>query len=114
MSFFLLKIIISGVLVAVVSTLGRKYPVWGGVLAAMPIISLLALGFLNYETGGDREQVARLSVSIGTFVLPTVGFLFLFPALYRKGLSLAFALTLSLSAMILVDVLLILWLRPSR
>ena len=111
MWFFFLKVIISGVIVAVVSTLGRKYPVWGGVLAALPIISILSLSFLYYETGGNTEQVATLSFSIGWFVLSAGLFLFLLPTLLKRGIPFSLAVIICFLVLIVVDAILIYALR---
>ena len=111
MWFFLLKVIISGVIVAVVSTLGRKYPVWGGILAALPIISILSLSFLYYETGGNTEQVGTLSFSIGWFVLSAGLFLLLLPILLKRGIPFSLALIICFLVLIVVDAILVYMLR---
>ena len=111
MWFFILKVIISGLIVAVVSTLGKKYPVWGGILAALPIISLLSLSFLYYETGGNTEQVGTLSFSIGWFVLSSGLFLLLLPTLLKKGISFSIALIICFLMLIVVDAILVYALR---
>ena len=97
--FFLLKAVAAGLIVAGASSLGKKFPVAAGWLVALPINSLLALGFLHWETRGNTEQVARLSASIGWMVLPTAAFLLVFPLLLRRQLSFAAALVLSLAVM---------------
>ena len=111
MWFFFLKVIISGVIVAVVSTLGRKYPVWGGILAALPIISILSLSFLYYETGGNTEQVGTLSFSIGWFVLSAGLFLLLLPTLLKRGIPFSLALGICFLVLIVVDAILVYALR---
>jgi hypothetical protein len=111
MWFFLLKVIISGVIVAIASTLGKKYPVWGGILAALPIISILSLSFLYYETGGNTEQVGTLSFSISWFVLSSGLFLLLLPTLLRRGISFSIALVICFLMLIVVDAILVYALR---
>ena len=111
MWFFLLKVIISGVIVAIVSTLGKKFPIWGGVLAALPIISILSLSFLYYETGGNTEQVGTLSFSIGWFVLSSGLFLLILPTLLKRGISFFLALVICFLVLIVVDAILVYALR---
>lgn len=111
MWFFLLKVMISGVIVAVVSSLGKKYPVWGGILAALPIISILSLSFLYYETGGNTEQVGTLSFSIGWFVLSSGLFLLLLPTLLKRGIPFSLALGFCFLVLIVVDAILVYALR---
>jgi hypothetical protein len=107
MWFFLLKVVIAGLIVALVSLLGQKFPVWGGILAALPIISVLSLSFLYYETGGDVEKVARLSFSTGWFVLSAGLFLFLLPVLLKRGAPFIQALAICFVALIVVDSILV-------
>jgi hypothetical protein len=107
MWFFLLKVIIAGLIVALVSLLGQRFPVWGGILAALPIISGLSLSFLYYESGGDVEKVAKLSFSTGWFVLSAGLFLFLLPALLKRDIPFAQALAICFVVLIAVDSILV-------
>jgi hypothetical protein len=112
MKFFLLKIIVSGLIVAAVSSLGKKYPVWGGILAALPTISILAFSFLYYETG-DSQQVARLSFSIGWFALSSSMFLLLFPFLLNRQFSFFKAFAICTAALIVLDSVILFFLKRS-
>jgi hypothetical protein len=107
MRFFFLKTVISGFLVGLVSSVGRRHPMAAGILAALPIVSLLALCFLYYESNQNREQVAKLSTSIGSMVLPTAIFLFLFPVLLRKQFEFTYALMISLFVLVLLDIIIL-------
>lgn len=106
MKFFLLKTILSGLIVAAVSSLGKRYPVWGGVLGALPIISILAFSFLYYETG-DAEQVARLSYSIGWFALSSAMFLLLLAFLLNRQFSYARAFMICTLALVILDAIIL-------
>jgi hypothetical protein len=107
MWFFILKIIISGIVVAVVSLLGQKFPTLGGIIGALPIVSILAISFLYYETEGDLEKIANLSFSIGWFVLSSGLFLLLFPTLLRRGYSFSISFLLSFITLVVVDIILV-------
>lgn len=56
MTFFILKAALSGVLIAVISELARCYPGFGGLIASLPLISLMAIIWLWRDTGGDIPQ----------------------------------------------------------
>jgi hypothetical protein len=60
---FLAKALFAGATVALVTVIARRHPGWGGLLAALPLTSILALSLLWIETG-DRNRVADLSRSI--------------------------------------------------
>ena len=62
LSFFA-KAAFSGLMVALIATVARRHPGWGGLLAALPLTSILALSLLWMDTR-DPARVAALSTSI--------------------------------------------------
>lgn len=86
MFLFALKALLSGVLIATISTVARRYPGWGGLIASLPLISVLSMVWLYGETR-DVEQVARLSMSAFWFFLPSVPMFLLIPALLRRDVG---------------------------
>lgn len=86
MIYLLIKAAISGVLVASVSEIGRRYPGWGGLVASLPLTSLLAMVWLYADTG-SAKQVSALSGSTFWFVLPSLPLFLVFSALLRSGSS---------------------------
>lgn len=103
MLYFVLKAAISGVIVAVVSEIGRRYPGWGGLVASLPLTSLLAILWL-WRDSADPERVASLSASAFWFVIPSLPMFAAIPLLLRSGvgfwvtMALAVAGTLALYA----------------
>lgn len=81
---FLLKVLISAVLVAAVSEVARRSSVLAAVLASLPVTSLLAFIWLYRETG-DVEKVAALSADILWLVVPSLLLFALLPVLLRQG-----------------------------
>jgi hypothetical protein len=84
MLYLLLKAALSGVIVAAVSEIARRSPTWGGLLAALPLVSVLAMIWLWRDTG-DAERIAAQSQATFWFVLPTLPMFLLIPALLRRG-----------------------------
>lgn len=84
MLYLVIKAAISGVLVAAVSEIARRYPGWGGLIASLPLTSLLAMIWL-YRDSGDPERVADLSVSTFWFFLPSVPLFIALPLLIRSN-----------------------------
>ena len=74
---FWIKLAITVSLVLVASTLSKRPGLLGALVAALPITSLLVLGWLYAETH-DVQRVASMSMDIFWFVL---GGLLFFPAL---------------------------------
>lgn len=83
---FIAKAAFAGVMVALVTIVAKRSPGWGGLLAALPITSILALSLLYVDTG-DRAQVAQLSRSIIAFILPSVPLFIVLPILLRTNLN---------------------------
>jgi hypothetical protein len=104
MLYLLTKAAVSGVLIALISEIARRYPGWGGLVASLPLTSLLAILWLWRDTG-DTESVAALSMSAFWFVLPSLPLFAVLPALLRSGmdfwasLAIGVAVTLALYAL---------------
>jgi uncharacterized membrane protein (GlpM family) len=96
---FLIKILISALIIAAVSELARKSPGIGAILAALPMTSILTMLWLYSDTG-DTGKVAALSVSIFWAVLPSFIFLLSLPLFLRNGYRFPVAMGLSCSLMI--------------
>lgn len=86
MLYLLIKAAISGVLVALISEISRRYPGWGGLVASLPVTSLLAMLWLWRDTG-DAERVAALSTGAFWFILPSLPLFIVLPNLLRSGVG---------------------------
>ena len=84
--YLIIKAALSGVIVAAVSEIARRYPGWGGLVASLPLTSLLAMIWL-WRDSGDPERVAELSISTFWFFLPSVPLFLVLPALLRSHLG---------------------------
>jgi hypothetical protein len=87
---------VSGAIVAAVSEIARRYPGWGGLVASLPLTSLLAMLWL-YRDGRDAERVAELSVSTIWFILPSLPLFIALPWLIRSGIGFWAALAMSVA-----------------
>lgn len=81
-----MKAALSGAIVAAVSEIARRYPGWGGLVASLPLTSLLAMLWLWRDTG-DAGRVAELSVSTMWFFLPSIPLFIALPLLIRSGIG---------------------------
>ena len=100
MLYLLIKAAISGVIVAAVSEIARRYPGWGGLVASLPLTSLLAMTWLYRDTA-DAGRVADLSASTFWFFLPSMPLFVVLPLLLRNGVgfwaSMAIVVTMTLA-----------------
>ena len=96
MLYFVIKAALSGLIVAAVSEVARRNPGWGGLVASLPLTSLLAMVWLWRDTR-DGERVAELAGSAFWFILPSLPLFLALPWLVRSGvgfwLSMAIAVT---------------------
>lgn len=93
---FVAKAALSGVLVALIALIARRYPGWGGLVASLPLTSLLAMLWLYGETR-DSERVAALAVGTYWFILPSLPMFLILPALLRGGMPFAPAMGISVA-----------------
>lgn len=84
MLLFFTKALLSGLLVAAISTVAKRYPGWGGLVASLPLVSVLSMLWLYGETR-DVERVAQLSLGAFWFFLPSIPMFLLIPWLLRSG-----------------------------
>ena len=86
MLYLVIKALLSGAIVAAVSEIARRYPGWGGLVASLPLTSLLAMIWL-WRDSADPARVADLSVSIIWFILPSLPLFVVLPMLLRSGVG---------------------------
>ena len=84
MWYYVIKVVISAVLIVLVSEISKRSSILGAVLASLPLVSLLAFVWLYYETG-DTQRIARLSFDIFWLVIPSLALFLVLPWLLRRG-----------------------------
>jgi uncharacterized membrane protein (GlpM family) len=110
MTYLILKALLSGVLVMLISEVARRSPGIGGLIASLPLVSILAVIWLWRDTGDARRVAAQLE-STFWFVLPSLPMFLVVPAALRHGLGFWSALGLG-CALTMVLYLMVLWLLP--
>lgn len=110
MLYFILKAVISGLLVALVSEVARRAPGWGGLLASLPLMSLLAMLWLWRDTG-DPDKIAGLASSTFWFFLPSMPLFVAIPVLIRMGVGFWPTMVLGIVSTILLYALMF-WAAP--
>jgi len=84
MLYLLIKAIISGLIVAAVSEIAKRYPGWGGLFASLPLVSVLGMMWLWKDTH-DPVRLADHATGTFWFVIPSLPMFLLIPALLRRG-----------------------------
>ncbi len=110
MIYLVLKATLSGIIVMIVSEVVRRSPSIGGLIASLPMVSILAIIWLWRDTG-DVTRIANHAESTFWFAFPSLPMFLIFPALLRHGMGFWVALP-AVSIMTIVLYALTIWLLP--
>ncbi len=83
MLYFVLKALLSGVIVAAVSEIAKRYPGLGGLVASLPLVSVLGMIWLWRDTH-DPQRMAAHAAGTFWFVLPSLPMFLVIPALLKR------------------------------
>ncbi len=105
----LIKLVISVALILAISEISKRNGWLGGLLASLPLVSVLAIVWLYVETS-DVIKVSSLSMSIFWLVLPSLSFFVALPLMLKMNFgfwpSLASALLIMFACYLLTMMLL--------
>jgi len=85
MLYLLIKAGLSGIIIAVVSEISKRYPGFGGLIASLPLVSVIGMIWLWRDTG-DVQRLADHGQATFWFVLPSPPLFRLMPALLYAGI----------------------------
>ena len=83
--YFLIKTLLSAVMIAAISELGKRFSWLAAILASLPLTSILAIIWLYHDTG-DVQKISDLTKGIFWAVLPSLLFFIIFPILLKNGI----------------------------
>ena len=98
MLYYTFKTAITLVLIMAVAEIAKRSSVLGGLIASVPIISVLAMVWLYVDTH-DVDKVAMLARSIFWLVLPSLPLFVILPVLLAQGVNFWMSLSASLVLM---------------
>jgi hypothetical protein len=84
MAYYIVKIAVTVALIVAISEITKRSPLVAGVLASIPLVSVLAMVWLYVETR-DAARVAALAESILWLVPPSLVLFFVLPAMLHRG-----------------------------
>lgn len=100
MTQFLLKTLVSALLIAGASELARRSTLAGALLASLPLTSLLAILWLWRDTR-DSARIAAFSLDILWLVIPSLALFVVLPLLLRAGIAFGWSLAGAIAATLL-------------
>lgn len=98
---FFIRAALSGIIVAIIALVSRRYPGLGGLIASLPLISVLGMVWLWHDTG-DREAVATYLQSAFWYFIPTIPMFIFMPMMLRHGISFWLTLTVGIVVTLLL------------
>lgn len=81
-----LRALISGIIIAIVSVVSRRYPGLGALIASLPLISVMGMIWL-WNDRPDVENMARHAEATFYYVIPSLPMFLAIPMLLRRGVN---------------------------
>ena len=86
MLYLVIKAALSGILIAIISEVAKRYPGFGGLIASLPLVSVLGMIWL-WRDKPDAANMASHAEATFWFVLPSLPMVLLIPAMLRQGFA---------------------------
>lgn len=99
MSYYLVKLGITTILIVVISEIAKRSSFVGALLASIPLVSVLAMIWLYVDTK-DASKVSALATSVFWLVLPSLALFIALPLLLRQGINFYASMGISIAVTI--------------
>ena len=94
MLFLITKIIVTAALIVLISEIAKVNDKLGGLIAAMPIITLLVVLWMYYDGNSDEKISSHISYTL-FYIVPTIPMFLIFPFVISKfGFYIAFLISI--------------------
>lgn len=95
MGFYVLKVLVTSILVVAISEISKRSSFLGALLASIPLISIMAMIWLYIETK-DTAKVSALSTSVLWLVIPSLALFATLPPLLKSGMNFYLGMVISI------------------
>ena len=86
MVYYITKLIITTVLIVLISEIAKRSSLAGALLAAIPLVSILAMTWMYVDTS-DSTSAVEFSNRIIWLIAPSMTLFLAFPLLIKRGMS---------------------------
>ena len=86
MIYYITKLIITALLIVLISEIAKRSSLAGALLAAIPLVSILAMTWMYIDTKESTDAV-EFSYRIVWLIAPSMTLFIAFPLLIKKGLG---------------------------
>jgi hypothetical protein len=101
MLYYSVKLIITALLIVLISEVGKRSSLMGALLAAIPLVSILAMTWMYIDTN-DSKSAVEFSQRIIWLIAPSMTLFIAFPLLIKNGfgfyVSMAVSIALTVAA----------------
>ena len=110
MLYLFIKAALSGIIIAIVSEVAKRFPGFGALIASLPLVSVLGMIWLWRDKPDVPNMAAHVEATFW-FVLPSLPMFLLIPWMLRSGM--AFWLALAIGCAVTIALYLgMTWLGP--
>ncbi len=106
MVYYVLKVLLSSVIIVLISEISKRSSLAGSILASLPLMSLLAFIWLYIDTK-DVAKISSLSNGIFWLVIPSLLLFIILPYLLKRQVNFWWALSISTTVMVVFYLLMI-------
>ncbi len=82
MIYYIIKVVISATLIVAISEVSKKSSLIGGILASVPLVSVLGMIWLYIDTQSS-EKISQFSTSVFWLVIPSLSLFIVLPVLLK-------------------------------
>ncbi len=86
MLYLFIKAALSGIIIAIVSEVAKRFPGFGALIASLPLVSVLGMLWLWHDKPDVPNMAAHVEATFW-FVLPSLPMFLLMPWMLRNGAS---------------------------
>jgi len=90
---FFYKLVITNIIIVFCAQIGKKFPTLGGLIATMPLTSLLVLLWLYTDNPGDFQLMTAYTRGVLWGIIPTILFFAAVYLCFRRQLPLPLVLS---------------------
>ena len=86
MLYLVVKALVSGVIIAIVSEMAKRSPGFAALVASLPLVSVLGMIWLWRDTSDPARMAAHAGATFW-YVLPSLPMFLLIPLLLKRGVA---------------------------
>ncbi len=96
MAYYVIKLVITAVLIVLISEISKRSSFVAAILASVPLVSVLAILWLYIDTK-DVGKISALTTSIFWLVIPSLAFFITLPVLLKQNINFYLSLGVSIA-----------------